>query len=266
MDSLTTGAAPLRGGAPFFWGRLFGTIIAVGCAVLLNARAQAAEGLYLTWNACAFEPQASPVRLFGCNTDADTMRLHAAFTVAQPLDNVIGVEVVIDLQHESPTLPDWWRFEAGACRAGALRSDVQFGTVPGCADPWTGTGVASFPSYTATQPRGGANQARIKAGAGVLPSDPRTLAADTPYHAARIVIVASKTTGAGACSGCAGKACLVLNSIWIKRTPGAPGGDVFVSTPGPAEANWAVWQGTGANCSAVPVRRSTWGAVKGLYR
>jgi hypothetical protein len=241
-------------------------ILAVGCAVLLACRAQAAEGLYLTWDACAFEPQASPVRVFACNTNADTMRLHAAFTLAQQVDNVIGLEVVIDIQHESPVLPDWWRVDGGGCRAGALRNDTQFGAVAGCADPWTGAGVASFPSYTVTQPRGGANQARIKAGVGVLPSDPRTLAADTPYHAARIVIVADKTTGVGACTGCAGKACLVLNSIWIKRTPGAPGGDVFVSTPGPAEANWAAWQGVGANCTAVPVRRSTWGAVKSLYR
>jgi hypothetical protein len=234
--------------------------------VLAVRPAPAAEGLYLTWDACAFEPQASPVRLFACDTDADTMRLHAAFTVAQPVDSVIGLEVVIDIQHESPTLPDWWRFEAGGCRAGALRSDVRFGTVPGCADPWAGAGVASFPSYAVTQPRGAANQARIKAGVGVLPSDPRILAADTPYHAVRLGVVTNLTTGMGACTGCTGKACLVLNSIWIKRTPGAQGGDVFVSTPGPAEANWAAWQGTGANCTAVPVRRSTWGAVKSLYR
>jgi hypothetical protein len=226
-------------------------------------RAQAAEGLFLTWDACAFEPLASPVQVFACDTDADTLQLHAAFTLAQPVDQVIGLEVVIDIQHESPTLPDWWRFDGSGCRFGALRSDVQFGVVAGCADPWTGAGVASFPSYTVTQPRGGANQARIKAGVGVLPSDPRTLAADTPYHAVRLVIVANQT---GACAGCASRACLVLNSIWIKRTPGAPGGDVFVQTPGPSQANWAEWQGSGADCSLVPVRRQTWGAVKSLYR
>jgi hypothetical protein len=62
-------------------------------------------------------------------------------------------------------------------------------------------------------------------------------------------------------------ACLVLNSILVRRSPGAVGGDSFVSTPGPGDANRATWQGTGADCSAVPVRRqSTWGAVKSLYR
>ena len=240
---------------------------ALASALVVGAApSRAAEGLYLTWDACAFEPQASPVRMFACDTNQDTLRLHAAFTVAQPVDSVIGFEVVIDLQHESPTLPDWWRFEGGGCRAGALRADVRFGNVPGCADPWTDEGIASFPSYAVTEPRGGANQSRIKAGVGVLPSDPRTLAADTPYHAVRLGIVANLTTGAGACAGCSGTACLVLNSIWIKRVPGAEGGDVFVSTPGPSNANWAIWQGTGASCAAVPVRRSTWGAVKSLYR
>src|SRR6185295_12207351 len=117
----------------------------------------------LTWNACAFEPSASPVRSFACDTDADTMQLHAAFQLAAPLDSVIGLEVVVDVQHEAATLPDWWRLDGAGCRAGALRADVQFGAVAGCADPWTGSGVASFPSYTVGQPRGGLNQARIKA-------------------------------------------------------------------------------------------------------
>jgi hypothetical protein len=252
--------------------RSAGLLVALGlaqCAGVLAglpSAARAAEGLYLTWDACAFEPAASPVKVFACSTDSDTLQLHVGFTLGQPVDNVIGLEVVVDIQHESATLPDWWRLDAAGCRAGALRSDARFGAVAGCADPWAGEGVAGFPSYTVTQPRGGANQARIKAGIGVLPSAPRSLAADTPYHAIRLVLIADKASGIGACVGCDQKACMVLNSIWIKRTPGAPGGDVFVSTPGPLEANWATWQGAGANCSLVPVRRQTWGAVKSFYR
>lgn len=242
--------------------------ILVACAapLLHAAPARSAEGLYLTWDACAFDPSASPVRAFACDTNDDTLRLYVGFTLAQPVDEVIGLEVVVDIQHEAPTLPDWWRMDGAGCRAGALRADTRFGSGAGCTDPWAGAGVASFPSYTVTMPRGGANQARIRAGVGGLPSEPRSLAADTPYHAVRLVIVANQTTGTGACAGCLGKACLVLNSIWIKRTPGAPGGDQFVSTPGPLEANWAAWQATGTNCTLVPARRQTWGAVKTLYR
>ena len=269
MRWFTTGAAPLRGVAPSRLARLawIALVLSTGVLAVVPAPARAAEGLFLTWNACAFEPGASPVRAFACDTNEDTLRLHVAFTLGQPVDNVIGLEVVVDIQHESATLPDWWRLDPAGCRAGALRADVQFGAVAGCADPWAGDGVAGFPSFTVTLPRGGANQARIKSGVGGLPSAPRTLAADTPYHAVRLVIVANQTTATGACAGCLPRACLVLNSIWIKRTPGAPGGDVFISTPGPLEANWAAWQGTGgADCTLVPVRRQTWGAVKSLYR
>ena len=76
------------------------------------------------------------------------------------------------------------------------------------------------------------------------------------------------TTGEGTvCGGCAGSACLVLNGMWIRRQPGAVGGDVLLSEPGTGQANWATWQGgTGADCAAVPVRAVTWGRLKGLYR
>jgi hypothetical protein len=57
----------------------------------------------------------------------------------------------------------------------------------------------------------------------------------------------------------------VLNSITLRNmsfqelatltTPVTPGG------------NFVTWQGgTGANCLAVPAKRTTWGAVKSLYR
>ena len=59
----------------------------------------------------------------------------------------------------------------------------------------------------------------------------------------------------------------MLNSIIIGRQDGSPGGNFFLQTPGPGEANWARWQGGGgANCAAVPVRNRAWGQLKGLYR
>ena len=87
------------------------------------------------------------------------------------------------------------------------------------------------------------------------------------YYAARLVIRHTLTTGTTVCAGCSGPACLVLNSILLRRQPGAIGGDVAVTTPGPGDANWATWQGgAGANCASVPARAVTWGRVKSLYR
>jgi len=257
------GAATIREAAPL----LFSGFAALATALAIvspAADARAAEALHLTWDACAFEAGASPSRLFACDVDQDTLRLHVGFTLAQPVSDAIGLELVVDVQFESPALPDWWRLEDGGCRAGALRVDADFGLAPGCADPWSGGGAAGFPSYTPGMPRGAPNQARIRAGVGVAPATPRSLAADTPYHAARLAFLTIKTT-AGACPGCETRACLVLNSILIRRAPGAEA-DVFVTTPAPLDGNWALWQGTGAPCTQVPARRATWGAVKSLYR
>ncbi|TMQ69683.1 MAG: hypothetical protein E6K80_10900 [Candidatus Eisenbacteria bacterium] len=74
------------------------------------------------------------------------------------------------------------------------------------------------------------------------------------------------TTGTGSCSGCGLDACLVLNSMWVRRVPGAPGGDVFVSAAAPDGGNMATWQGSGADCAAVPTKPSSWGRIKALYR
>ena len=100
----------------------------------------------------------------------------------------------------------------------------------------------------------------------LLPPDARTLAAGTLYYAARVLLENQNTTGAGSCSGCDGIACLVLNSIRIKRLPGAVGGDVLLEQPAPDGGNMATWHGTAANCAAVPVHVGSWGRIKALYR
>jgi hypothetical protein len=42
---------------------------------------------------------------------------------------------------------------------------------------------------------------------------------------------------------------------------------VLLSRPGAADGNWARWQNeSNADCTAVPVRRATWGGIKSLYR
>jgi hypothetical protein len=223
----------------------------------------AAGSLWLTWNACAPDPGAAHDAVFGCADNTSSYALHAAFTLAAPVDSVLGAELVLDVQSAEPTLPNWWQVGTGGCRAGALTGSLAFGT-SGCADPWAGQATVGFPSYTPGMPRGGPSQARIRIGVGVAPNAPRALAAGTLYQAVRLVMATTRTDS---CSGCAGQTCIVLNSILLRRTPTAAGGDVFVSTPAPADANWATWQGTGANCTAVPVRRNvTWGALKSLYR
>ncbi len=256
------GCAWRRAGA---WAALLGA-----CAWTSALPAWAAEGLYLTWNDCALGGAATSNQDFLCDTDAGQQTLYCAFVMPQPADSVLGLEMVVDIQHSAPTLPNWWRFDGSGtsgCRAGGLSSDVDFSGETACKDPWQGlavTGIQSFSIGPPDHPFG--NQARIKPVAAVLSSIPRTLDATSTYYGLKLVILNDHTV-ALPCAGCTGAACLVLNSILVRRSPGAIGGDIYLTGPGPANANWATWQqGTGADCIAVPVRKTTWGQLKSLYR
>jgi hypothetical protein len=230
----------------------------------LPARAGAVEGLYLTWGGCALAPSAAHDLAWACDIYPGESDLFCAFGVDAAVDSVLGVEVVVDVQHAAAVLPDWWRFDVGGCRPGELLADFDFTSHTECADLYHGYATGGL-VYDPGQPYGGANQARIRANASVLPGfGYATLDPANMYYAARLVIRHTSTT---LCTGCSQPACLVLNSILLKRQPGAIGGDVMVATPGPGDANWVTWQGgAGANCASVPVRAVTWGRIKGLYR
>ena len=245
--------------------------LVVACLVAVSSApmAGAAEGLYLTWNDCAASMAASPSAIFDCASNSGESDLFCAFTLSQPVDSVLALEIVVDLQSAAAALPDWWHSEPGGCRESLLQADDDFSGRGGCVDFWQGGTSGGLQTYMPGFPRGQANQARLKIALAVPSAESRSLNATDMYYAARIVVGYGKTTGSSACVGCEAGACLVLNSILIKRPPrpeGAPSTNVFLTTPGTGGANWALWQPGGANCLAVPVRTSTWGALKALYR
>ena len=240
-------------------------VLAVVLLALPASRAGAAEGLYLTWGECALSGSATHGGAWTCDSDLGLSDLFCAFSVGATVDSVLGLEAAVDVQHADAVLPDWWRFEVGGCRTGELVADLDFTARTSCADLYHGNATSGL-SYYPGQPHGGANQARIRVAASVLPSfGYATLVPAATYYAARIAIHHGGTI-TPLCAGCIHPACLVLNSIILKRQPGAPGGDVALSAAGTG-ANWATWQGgAGADCAAVPVRAITWGRIKSLYR
>ncbi len=229
---------------------------------------RADEGLFLSWGDCA--PGTSTHDLSNaCDTNVGEQELFCAFRMPFAVDSVLGLELVVDVQHSAASLPDWWRFSSpGGCRAGILQPTFDFTGRSACQDFFLGNATGALQSYTVGQPHGGANQARMRVAASMLSSfGYATLNATDMYYAAVLTIANDYTVGGTVCRGCAGPACLVLNSILVLRQPGAAGGDINLTVPGPAGANYATWQGgAGADCSAVPVRRMTWGQIKGLYR
>lgn len=228
--------------------------------------ARALEGLYLTWNDCALPGGGSSVQASPCDSDLGASALICALTAPAAIDSILGVEIVVDIQHQQEALPDWWRFDLSGCHAGELSASSNFGSFTLCQNLWQVQTSGGLQSYTLGLPHGQSNQARIRIAFGVPPDQRRAMNATDMYYAARILL---SNAGSSLCEGCDGAACLVLNSILIRRPPrpeGAPSGDLLVTAPGPGGANWAVWQRSGASCQAVPVRKLTWGAVKSLYR
>lgn len=242
-------------------------VLGVLFGVLVPAAPRAEEGLFLTWGDCALGSSARDLAS-PCDSNTGGQSLFCAFRLPFAADSVLGLELVVDVQHADATMPSWWMFAPGGCRAGDLRPTFDFRTLSACQDFLLGNASGGLQDYTVGQPRGGAGQARIRIAAALLPGfGYATLDATDMYYAAVLTIPNDFSTGISACPGCADPACLVLNSILVRRQPGVPGGDIYLTTPGPGDANFATWQGgVGADCNTVPVRAVTWGRVKGLYR
>jgi hypothetical protein len=231
--------------------------------------ARAVEGLYLTWNDCESGAGATHDHSNVCVSDSNQQSLYCAFSLPAPVDSVLGLEIVVDVQSAAAVMSNWWRFDVGGCRAGNLRAGFVFPSPSPCANFLRGNASGGLQGYTLNKPYGGANQARIEVAASLLESvgGYASLGSDSTYYAACLTITNAHASEPGACVGCLEPTCLVLNSITVLRQPGAVGGNQVLSVPGPGQANWATWQGgLDANCAAVPARAVTWGRIKSLYR
>jgi hypothetical protein len=122
----------------------------------------------------------------------------------------------------------------GECRSGDLFASVDFSDNPGCADPWGGGAVAEVQGFDEGMPRALPSQVRIRAVAGLPSALARTLDATTTYDALKLVFRSTHSAPPNNCSGCESAACLVLNSILVRRLFGAPGGDIQLTPPGQA--------------------------------
>ncbi len=249
---------PRKGRRARLWG---GALLAA--ALLASSAPAAAASIALAWDECRSGGGAS-LRTSACDTNLGAEEWFASLVLDAPLADVIGVIVVFDLQHSQPALPDWWALQPGGCRAGELDASAAFADRPGCADPWAAAplgAAALLQGIQPGQPRGGANQMRMYYAAAVPSSQAVGWSAGTAYPAARLRLSRARTTGAGACAGCAEAACLVLNSIEVQRL----GGPDVVLTDGGGQ-NIVNWQPGAPSCTPVPVLRTSWGRLRTLYR
>jgi len=238
-------------------------ILFAALLVALSATAAMAAGVSVSWgNKCWADGGVSSLT-WACNSNTNTgIRMTCSFQPAEDKTNFVGVGIYMEGATNDPgTLcPDWWKLGTGECRAAAVSVSADASVLPGaCMDPWTsaGGGGGGFGLYTDDTYR--AHMNAFWAIADITP----VLAADETF-AIQFRVTAAKTVGTGLCAGCTTPFTWALNYIQVSYSDGP---EEFLGTPIPGGNQCLRWQNGTALCDRpIPVRNSTWGQVKSLYR
>src|SRR5262245_54366285 len=241
------------------------------CSLLLalSTTVASAAGLSLRWNACVAGGGVQD-NSFACDADDQVFDLIGQFQMPTALSGVTGVEFVVDIAFEGAVVPAWWKFNAGECRDSQLNALTGSPSPAQCPDWAANGGVGGLAAYN--EAYFGPNTAHILGGWAVPPTKARNLTATPNYFAFKLEITSTGTVAAPVCGGCNLGACIVFRGLKAALPPvdGQPDGSVIVTGPRAAGSDFATWRG-GANVTtllgtgcprAVPVRDSSWGAVK----
>ena len=278
--------------------RLFAPV-AMSVMSLVPATSFALGNAYLAWSDC--RPFGQSVANFACNTNAGTHVLVPSFTAPANMSQMNGIEATIHFLWEGPTDLPWWQLrnfggtQINQCRHGSVTADTDFlaNGLTSCADPFGAPTDGGIAGYVLNQSiAAGFRGARLIALRALPTAISRALTEGTHYYGMRVAIDHAKTSGTGACSGCDQRAMMWLQNIRLYQEGGAPNVDLPQGRPsagaGPHGTMDEIermvgWQcpvatasyscgangcGFGAsfqNCTT-PSNRSTWGAIKTLYR
>ena len=223
-------------------------------------------GCNLRWDQCYGD--GGPInKAFACNTNQGSQQLVASFVPAWDVPNVVGMEYVIHFAADATALPAWWQFKnLGTCRRNEIIVNATNGNPTGACPDWStpqaGAGILTLDINM--------NSARL------LVSDNGnggTLVGRREYFGFHLVIPNVGTVGSPSCAGCATPVCFVFSAANIRTQP--PANSRYLTGPANlVDSDHATWQGGGSptvgtatGCpAATPIRRSTWGSVKSLYR
>ena len=241
--------------------------------VLLATAAHAGSGVNLRWDRCLGDAGVFN-KNFACNTNSGSEVLVCSFQLGEDMFDVSGQELVVDLVTGGSTLPAWWAFKnAGTCRQFALSMNTANSAVAvNCTDWAEGAGVGGIGAYNIGIR--GANSARLLAVSAVPPDALKSLTTGIEYFSMNFPITHIKTVGTGACDGCTVGACIVFTRVNI-TTPVLANNRILSSAANGTDSYFATWQGGtisdyyGVHLPCpypVPTKRSTWGALRALYR
>jgi hypothetical protein len=210
-------------------------------------------------------------------------RLVMSFELAEPRTDVSEIEFIVALESASPTLPVWWEFQsAGACRISASSLVLVKPSGSTACTEWDPDDVTgTYFAYGL-----GSGQARFVCSVAARSPGPVDLEAGVEYYLATINVNHARTVGTGSCAGCDVPVCLSFDwarlgsgttsqGLLLNRGANSAGSQVVGWQNGYA-ANYrhaqlidGVFYSSSMDCVPYDVTRSgrsTWGAVKALYR
>jgi hypothetical protein len=206
----------------------------------------------------------------------------------------IAEDFFVDIQEGAAALSDYWHLENqnqpgyanfAGCRGANSNGNVSSLQIQ-AGDPSFPASFAPCVKFWGTSPVGvinygvhspdnypGVTDPRRARLIGHFTKSPGTaMAAGTQYGVFVATLDTNHQTGVDVaygppyylCSGCADGVCLVFNELILYQPPGTPNGNIDVTVQDTHRI--VTWQGGGFDCTTVPVKRSTWGQVKSLYR
>ena len=257
-----------------------------------------AGGTTLTWNDCVGGPTAASNKNFVCTGTANqNYDLIFQFKSPSALPNFVGLACFADYQNQSGTpLSPFWHYEVGGCNntgsvKGILISDVQPPSAPSCHnstnvtspydfhDPWNDAadgsgGSENFSAYGVDFHRPGNGYFVLADAYTAATSEP--IDAEVNYYAMHLRF---NNRNKVACPGCSDLGYIVLERVRLESNDQAPvdidNPDLTKPTPlvgggnetlGSPNASCVSING-GTGCLApVPVKNTSWGQIKSLYK
>jgi len=229
-------------------------VIMAVLALAVPERADA--GLRIAWDHCG--DAGASTKSFACSSNAGSDVLVISFLPSSPIPKLAHADVWVNVCFASNGLPAWWQvLGVSSCRLGSLTIT---GTSPsdGCEQAWdpSSGSTQTILGVTSNVRNGFEFVVRVTA---ADTTKARDLIAGQEVALFRVVLDHAGTVGAGACTGCTIAADVRADYVWLYNTDG---GNV-----GTGSSSWVTWQDPSMYCqSVVPVRNSTWGRVKSLYR